>query len=480
MANADHLELLQQGVSAWNDWRMREFSVTPDLSGANLSGKNLIGANFIKADLSRANLAGADLDGANLSAANLNSAHVHMANLRMADLGGATLARANLVEANLSSAHLSGANLARANLRRANLVEANLFTADLRKADLVEAQLDRADLTGAKLLETRRSNWSIKRVTCRFAFWDSEGKERTKFGQGEFERIFAETQRAVPPDRKPPRKPVPRQVDAPIIPGIADHKLIRKPGRAIPKTAPVAGLSQYLASQYKAVVAELEGANTDRRIVAVFREAEALLQDWTIANLLAFGAHLELVQSCTGLLKQELSDPVAHRVDAVVRNSRQFINSFEEWHAYAKMSVLFAVEVEDRGDEIVGIVKDAARDLAQEPESVDPGIPSSLDEFAETASRKESRQGVAIGIMSALRSMKNISIIFVEYAAKAAQTGFAYLAKNDRALKLIKAICRFQPHAVRLSALYPELAWLLNHEELLRALCNVMGQEKKA
>jgi uncharacterized protein YjbI with pentapeptide repeats len=66
MANAEHLELLQQGVDVWNARRQQEPSISPDLSRANLGEANLSGA-----DLSVAGLTGADLTGAHLGEARL-------------------------------------------------------------------------------------------------------------------------------------------------------------------------------------------------------------------------------------------------------------------------------------------------------------------------------------------------------------------------------------------------------------------------
>ena len=57
MANQEHLDILKQGVEAWNEWRESNPKITTrDLSGAdlieaNLSGANLIGANLIEANL---------------------------------------------------------------------------------------------------------------------------------------------------------------------------------------------------------------------------------------------------------------------------------------------------------------------------------------------------------------------------------------------------------------------------------------------
>jgi uncharacterized protein YjbI with pentapeptide repeats len=84
MANPDHLNMLQQGVAAWNAWREREPSITPDLYEANLTDAE---------DLARANLSGANLSGANLSGANLS---------------GADLGHANLVDADITNADLTG------------------------------------------------------------------------------------------------------------------------------------------------------------------------------------------------------------------------------------------------------------------------------------------------------------------------------------------------------------------------------------
>jgi uncharacterized protein YjbI with pentapeptide repeats len=252
MANAKHLAILQQGRHAWMAWRRKEPRVMPDLNGADLRGADLIiaylteanlsGANLSEAnlrgaalceaalyradlrwanlseanlsrtDLREANLMGANLRGADLSEARLMGAHLTKANLRGADLIGAHLTKANLIRANLRGANLSEADLRIAHLTKANLREANLMAADLREANLiganlreanliqaslVDAYLDGADLTGAKFWETQCGGWKIKNVICRVAFWDRDGKEPTKYEEGEFERIFAEKPRIV-------------------------------------------------------------------------------------------------------------------------------------------------------------------------------------------------------------------------------------------------------------------------------------------
>jgi hypothetical protein len=217
MADEEHVSILKQSVEMWNAWRYANNSIRPNLAGTNLKGANLHGAdleganlegtNLEGANLEDANLAFADLDGANLEGANLEDANLEFAalddaNLKSANLEGANLKLAGLRGANLAFAALDDANLESANLEGANLeitslLGAVLRDADLRRVTLIDSFLNYADLTGAKLWETQRSGWSIKSITCRQAFWDRDGKEPTKYEDGEFERIFAEKPRIV-------------------------------------------------------------------------------------------------------------------------------------------------------------------------------------------------------------------------------------------------------------------------------------------
>jgi uncharacterized protein YjbI with pentapeptide repeats len=55
MADESQLEILKQGVAAWNEWRRLRGTIffQADLSGADLSGANLSGAILSGANLSR-------------------------------------------------------------------------------------------------------------------------------------------------------------------------------------------------------------------------------------------------------------------------------------------------------------------------------------------------------------------------------------------------------------------------------------------
>ena len=211
MADQYYLDLLTQGVNAWNQWRQDHSEIQPDLSGASLPGFDLNRANLSKAnlrgvhfrgdyphgDLNQANvivaehvathfnrtslieaylnetdpyslmlmreyLGGADLSEANLSEANLNGADLIGADLSRANLSGANLFGAYLNGANLSGPNLSGANLFGADLFGANLSGANMRRVNLSAANLSGADCSGADLTGCSIYAI--SAWDVKLV----------------------------------------------------------------------------------------------------------------------------------------------------------------------------------------------------------------------------------------------------------------------------------------------------------------------------
>jgi uncharacterized protein YjbI with pentapeptide repeats len=78
MEDSDHLAILREGVTTWNEWRRANRDVTePKLYAANLRQADLRNADLSGADLLQANLFGADLGEANLSRARLTGANVH-------------------------------------------------------------------------------------------------------------------------------------------------------------------------------------------------------------------------------------------------------------------------------------------------------------------------------------------------------------------------------------------------------------------
>ncbi|MDH3879600.1 MAG: toll/interleukin-1 receptor domain-containing protein, partial [Desulfobacterales bacterium] len=170
MAIPQHLEVLKQGVAAWNKWRNDNPAEEPDLAGAKLS----------KTDLRDANFRETDLRWADLTRTNLNSAFLNRADLRRANLSQAIFKMANLSEANLSETYLSGADLSEADLKKAFFIRSDLASVDLSNSDcqradfrwayLIKARFNGANLSGANLIEANLTKAELKQSNLSEAF----------------------------------------------------------------------------------------------------------------------------------------------------------------------------------------------------------------------------------------------------------------------------------------------------------------------
>src|SRR5713226_1599510 len=81
MATEELINLLNQGVEVWNQWRAANPSKILDLNHAKLRGADLRGVNLRDVLLIEADLFGAHLHGADLRGANLNKAYMQCATL---------------------------------------------------------------------------------------------------------------------------------------------------------------------------------------------------------------------------------------------------------------------------------------------------------------------------------------------------------------------------------------------------------------
>jgi hypothetical protein len=172
MADQEHINILKQGMEAWNRWRNEQTDILPDLSGADLSRLHLIGFDFTGANFTGAKLVDTNLYNAKLASVGkvFRGSIVKLivdfvgANLTRASLGNNDLTQVDFTEANLEGANLADSKLLDANLNKANLKGTFLYRTNFNEARLTETSFDNArmmktifgdvDLSRAKGLET--------------------------------------------------------------------------------------------------------------------------------------------------------------------------------------------------------------------------------------------------------------------------------------------------------------------------------------
>jgi uncharacterized protein YjbI with pentapeptide repeats len=150
----EHLAILREGVTPWNDWRSRNPEIRPTLYEVDLSQKTL---------------------GINLSRANFSYADLRQANLREATLIGANFHQANLARADLHKADVTGANFCRADLyetifSKAKLIDANLQGVQLAKTNFEGACLTRCQVYGMSAWDLNLKDAEQKDLRIRYRY----------------------------------------------------------------------------------------------------------------------------------------------------------------------------------------------------------------------------------------------------------------------------------------------------------------------
>ncbi len=151
MANPEHLDILNQGVEIWNQWRTESPDIVPVLSGTTFREGSYEGINLSSAKLNYCNLIGVILDRANLSGAKLVRSNLSRSRLVQANLTKAKLQHSTLLTVDLSNATAEKADLNNANFRNSNLYKANLNGADLSWTNLQRVNLNYASFRKTKL-----------------------------------------------------------------------------------------------------------------------------------------------------------------------------------------------------------------------------------------------------------------------------------------------------------------------------------------
>lgn len=193
MADAKQLEILNQGVPSWNEWRSKNPDTGIDLNCSNLSGMDLDEVNFSNAVLSGANLSFTSLKRAQMIGAKLNHANLANAELEHANLTHANLTAANLAFCSLEAAMLPYAHLRKANLSGANLSEVRAEDADFRSADLSYASLKKAVLSFSSFRHARFVGADLEGANVSSIDLDHADVSLVRYDQGIFLKTLKET-----------------------------------------------------------------------------------------------------------------------------------------------------------------------------------------------------------------------------------------------------------------------------------------------
>lgn len=171
-----HYEILRASVKQWNEWRIENKNIVPDLSELDLSGLDLVGVDLQYVDLRGTNLTGTNLSEANCSHADFRGAKAEGiectgSNFYRTVLDGADFSRANLTNANLRETTLDGTILTDACLNSCGLINARvdrtwMVNADLRSAVCAQSIFSSANLSGVNLSEAALYGCVV--MNCRF------------------------------------------------------------------------------------------------------------------------------------------------------------------------------------------------------------------------------------------------------------------------------------------------------------------------
>ncbi|MBN1545076.1 MAG: pentapeptide repeat-containing protein [Syntrophaceae bacterium] len=199
MKKDEQLRMIRKSVEAWNQLRLENRALYPDLCKLNLYKANLNKVNLKNAKMTEADLSRANLNGADLSEADLRGTDLREADLRGANLSGADLCEVDLTEANLKMVNLSHANLRTANLSGANCKEADLSAADMTECILDgvnfnQADLSGADVSGASFWGVANAGWKIDGIKASHVYFcrgqqNEKEKYRQNFKEGQFEAL---------------------------------------------------------------------------------------------------------------------------------------------------------------------------------------------------------------------------------------------------------------------------------------------------
>lgn len=188
MADTAHLDIFFQGVDAWNNWRLKNPDILPDLSEVDLSGQVLQHANFQGVNFKQSVLEFSDFTGSNFSNATLDDAFLSEADLTAANLFSASFVDADLSFANLHAADCFNAVFSNANMDNAELERTLFYQTNLSGASLVGAFLHRTVFQESSLQGVTMANTVVTHSIFKKAQLDCIDLRHSTFDNCDFEK----------------------------------------------------------------------------------------------------------------------------------------------------------------------------------------------------------------------------------------------------------------------------------------------------
>lgn len=167
MANDGHLEILDQGIKFWNEWREENREIRPNLSLLKSYDSDMMKIDLIGCILNKVLFKGVDLSESNLNEANLINAKFddvwcYKSNFSRSKIINAHFNYVNLERSELMYSKFENSHLNRVKLNNSNIKKSNLNRIKLEKSELKESDIRKCTFKDAIIKKTDFSKSNLK------------------------------------------------------------------------------------------------------------------------------------------------------------------------------------------------------------------------------------------------------------------------------------------------------------------------------
>ena len=166
MADQKHLDILFSGIETWNQWRVDNPDIKPNLKNADLRGMDLGLGNFNNTDFS----------GAKLKNSEFFHSDFIRANLSFLDLRRTYLEKADFESALMTGVDLRGVHLSKVSLKFSTLIYAKLGKVAITDSELFRTNFSNSNMESAWLPDNRIRQCNFSNVTLTNSSFSREEK----------------------------------------------------------------------------------------------------------------------------------------------------------------------------------------------------------------------------------------------------------------------------------------------------------------